>query len=345
MPSSLTRALAFGLWAVLLSSGHAETLQVSPAAQAGAFQSLGAAIQAYASKRQCPADGVRIEIAPGTYEDERIVLKSVPCPLTIAAAGKGSDRPSFRGHNQGTWLNVSAPGAGAIPLVISGLEIADYQTAISLNGDRSRRDGWVGGVQIRNNRFVRIGSPGENQSPSTAAVRLVNARSNQIVGNEFLTVRNARSCGGLHSVYMAHMSSDNVIRNNSFVDGCGDTIKVRDQSNGNRVENNVFERQEGNALMLDSFCDKLSRSDCTKAEGECPSWNNVFDQNTVRGRRAPSNKKITVARQVTSDLSGVCPPPPPRAARIVEGAVSGAAQGPAAGAVRGRAEGFSLQRR
>lgn len=324
MALRLARYLAPALLSLTVVSGLAETLHVTRAASPGTFGTLGEALRAYAGRQHCPPEGVRIEIAPDTYEDERLALEKVPCPLTIAGrraaadAPHGDGRPIFRGRSEGTWLVVRAPGAGHIDLAIQRLEITDYQTAISVNGNRSSIAGWVGGLQIVNNRFARIGSPRPDQSPSTAAIRLVNSRNNLIIGNEFESVRNARSCGGLHAVYMAHMSSHNLIRSNSFVDGCGDVIKVRDQSNDNRIEQNTFERQEGHALLLDSFCDKLSRTDCTKAGGECPSWNNVFEGNTIRGPRSLSNRKDTVARRIVSDLTGICPPPPPGMVRILE---------------------------
>jgi hypothetical protein len=260
----------------------------------------------------------RILIDAGEYSGEELVLRRPACPLRIEAASKGA-RPRFVGKGDGTWLRIAAPGAKMIDLEITGLEIARYQTAISLNGNRDDSEQWVGGVSIVDNRFVRIGAFEEVNTPSTAAIRLVNARSNRIEGNRFEGIRNLKACGGLHSLYLAHMSSDNRIEGNHFVDGCGDTIKVRDSSDRNIVRRNTFERQEGNALMLDSFCDKQVRGDCSKAAGECPSWDNVFDENTVVGPRSPTNKKITAFRRIESDLSAVCPSPPKRKVRIQEG--------------------------
>jgi hypothetical protein len=302
-------------------TGRAVHIYVAPAGndQAGglapdkALATLGQALKVYGTT--CDRQAIEIQVAAGSYSNERNTLKRVPCPLRIT--GENGSRPRFSGGGNGTWLNLSAPGAGNVDVTIKGLEISDYQTAISVNGNRNSPDAWIGGVRILDNRFSHIGSFREDQSPSTAAVRFVNTRSSVIEGNEFETIRNFKSCGGLHSIYMASMSSNNLIKGNRFIDGCGDAIKVRDASNGNRVIDNQFERQEGNALFLDSYCDKNARGDCTKPEGECPSWDNVFEDNTVRGPRAASNKKIVNTRKIESTLPN-CPPPPAGRSRMQE---------------------------
>lgn len=255
-----------------------------------------------------PQAPTRINVLPGTYSGEDVPIKRLTAPLTIQPADPGS-APVFDGKGKGTWLRVTTPGSGMVTLQVSGLTVQNYETVVSVNGDRSRQDGWIGSVQIRNNKFLKIGSLADGQSPSTAAIRFVNTRNSVIENNVFDSIRNVKSCGGLHAIYMAHLSSDNVIRNNRFVDGCGDTIKVRDASNRNRVVGNTFARQEGASLMLDSYCDKQARGDCTKAEGECPSWDNVFENNTVEGGGVAKAPKLVNSRREESDLSGICGKP------------------------------------
>lgn len=297
----------------LAYSASALTLYVAPngndsnsgTEQAQPLQTLKRALALYES-----SEGIghtRIVIATGIYKGERVKIKRLSSPLTIE--GDTNNRPVFLGTGDGTWLMVDSSEGKILDLSIVGIEVRDYQSAISLNGDRRHPERWLGGVRILQNKFVSIGSLREGQRPATAAIRLVNARSNLIRDNEFERIRNLVSCGGMHSIYMASMSSDNQVIGNRFVDGCGDTIKVRDESNANRVEKNRFERQEGASFFLDSFCDKQIRDDCTKPEGECPSWGNVFDHNFIGGL-GNTNKKTVTARKIASDLSTICPPPP-----------------------------------
>lgn len=206
----------------------------------------------------------------------------------------------------------TAPGSPLLPraklvsLTITGMEVVSYQSAVSINGNRNNLDAWIGGVKLQKNRFSRIGSFLVGQKPATAAIRLVNARSVLIESNEFRSIRNITNCGGMHSVYMAHNSIDNRVVRNYFADGCGETIKVRDGSNNNIVELNRFALQEGSALMLDSYCDSSTGAECTKTEPECPSWNNVFRENTIEGVRPASNKRITGARRAAQNLPTSC---------------------------------------
>ena len=294
------------------AAGEPLALYVSPKGDDGAdgkseakpLGTLGKALRAYESS--CSSRSTRITLAAGSYGKERLRLRSVPCALEIGSSGGYAQ---FDGGGDGTWFTLATPGAKQIELTIRGIEVVNYQTAISINGNRNDPDGWIGGVRILQNRFRRIGSFRDGQQPSTAAVRLVNARGVLIEGNLFETIRNVKQCGGLHSVYIAHYSSDNKIVGNTFVDGCGETVKVRDSSNNNLVEGNRFSRQEGSALLLDSYCDASAGADCTKAESECPSWNNVFRENTIEGPRPASNKKITGARKAAQQLPANCAAP------------------------------------
>ena len=303
------------------AAGEPLKLYVSPTgndgadgrSEAKALKTLGKALSSYESS--CDSRSTQITLAAGGYGKEQLTLRRVPCPLEITSNGGYA---KFDGGGDGTWFTLAAAGAGKIDLTISGMEVMSYQSAVSINGNRNDVDGWIGGVKLLKNRFVRIGSFREGQPPATAAVRLVNARGVLIEGNEFQTIRNLSHCGGLHSVYIAHDSSDNRIVRNSFVDGCGETIKVRDSSNNNLIERNRFSQQEGSALLLDSYCDSASGAECTKAEPECPSWTSIFRDNTIEGPRPPSNKKITGARKAARQLPAACSVRSDRGERIRE---------------------------
>jgi Right handed beta helix region len=280
-----------------------------------AVNTLGAALTIY--QEQCKGRPTLITVGPGVYSNEKVSPKKLDCPLTIEPAQRDK-RPQFVGKGKDVWFALLVPGAKKVDVSITGMEVSDYQTAIAIGGDRSVPDSWIGGVHIAGNHFLRIGSLQPGVPPSTAAIRLVNSRQNVIENNHFETIRNLEVCGGLHAIYMAHMSSGNVIKNNRFVDGCGETIKVRDASNDNKVVDNTFERQEGSSLLFDGFCDKQVNKDCTKPEGECPSWDNVFESNTIVGKRPPSNRNITGASKIRSNLSKICPKPPREPVRILE---------------------------
>jgi hypothetical protein len=291
------------------AAGEPFNLYVSPKgddaadgrSEAKALKTLGKALSTYESS--CSSRSTRITLAAGSYGREQLTLRSVPCPLEIGSSGGYAQ---FDGGGDGTWFTLATPGAKQIDLSISGMEVANYQSGVSVNGNRNDPEGWIGGVKVLKNRFVRIGSFRDGQPPATAVVRLVNARSVLIEGNEFQTIRNLTHCGGLHSVYIAHRSSGNRVVGNSFVDGCGETVKVRDSSSNNVVERNKFKQQEGSALFLDSYCDASTGAECTKAEPECPSWNNVFRENTIEGPRPATNKKTIGARKAARKLPANC---------------------------------------
>ncbi len=168
---------------------------------------------------------------------------------------------------------VAAP-ASLTNIAIEGLEIRNYLSAIWFHGDRIRQDDrWTGNNVIRNNRFVSIGSrdPSGN-TYSASAIGLGNSRSNLIEGNEFRDIVSTKRCTELHSIYMANGSPGNIIRNNLFNGGCGDTISARDNSNDNVIEGNTFRRQQTRAIMREEYCSRTRKSTCTKPTLECPSW-------------------------------------------------------------------------
>jgi hypothetical protein len=267
---------------------------------------------------QQPESGATtIIVMPGVYINQKVVITTLNQPLSIVPFDR-TQPPIFSGGGEGTWMQVNISSGRLVPLTIEGIEVRRYQTAVSLNGNRNIPERWLGGVKLIGNRFVDIGSALAEQRPSTAAIRLVNARNSLIQNNQFRNIVNIRDCALLHAIYLAHMSINNVIDSNTFDGGCGDTIKVRDLSNHNRVLKNHFLNQRSNTLMIDSYCDKQVRSDCTKTGGECPSWGNIFENNTYTEPVAQLVRTITFASPVLSDLTRICPPFPADQKRITE---------------------------
>jgi hypothetical protein len=92
-----------------------------------------------------------------------------------------------------------------------------------------------------------------------------------IKNNRFIHIKNRERCLLLHSIYVAHDSTKNVIEGNIFEDSCGDAIRFRDGSSANLVKDNIFIDAWDKAPVSDWYCDRDRRDDCTKATGECPS--------------------------------------------------------------------------
>ncbi len=176
-----------------------------------------------------------------------------------------------------------------------------------MNGDRGSPNTSNSENVIRNDILRNIGQIAfPSGKPSTAVIRLVNSKHNQIVNNRFINIQNLTGCSALHSIYMAHYSSNNLIEGNTFESGCGATVKARDASNSNIIRDNRFVGQ-ADTLFLDSYCDKDKREDCTKATAECPSWGNQV-QNNSSERMGPRARKAPTAALGPDNPNG-CPAP------------------------------------
>ncbi|MDM9557756.1 right-handed parallel beta-helix repeat-containing protein [Bordetella petrii] len=267
-----------------------------------AVPTLTRAIEIAKQRIEPDVTAVEVHVAPGVYKGQQLKLLGTPGGLPLALvgpAGRDNARALFQGKGEGTWLSYSSNKHDRNSLKVSGFEVSNYRTAISLNGSRKNKNSWNGGHEISNNIFMKIGQSSEAVRPSTAAIRLVNSRNNKIVGNTFNEIRNVQQCNLLHAVYVAHYSSGNLISNNTFDGGCGAVIKVRDASNGNKIVQNKFLNQELEAVQ-DSFCDKSKSSMCTREAPECPSWDNLVESNAIAAappevlaaRTAAAGKKV-----------------------------------------------------
>jgi len=235
---------------------------------------------------------VKIIFLPGTYLAQQFETAGNPDQVPILVTSGGDGRAIFDGNGRGgTWMVLRPSNGHSANIIIDGIQVINYETAINVTGDRNNSSKWAGGIEIRNNRFSNIGDIAlSGAKPSTAAIRLVNADNNVIVGNEFSRIRNNKSCGLLHAVYLAHGSTNNLIEGNAFSDSCGDAIRFRDGSDNNVVRNNRFTDAWARSPVSDWFCNKDQRSDCTKESGECPSLNNLIEGNKVIYRKlAPAD--------------------------------------------------------
>ncbi|WP_413705343.1 hypothetical protein [Pseudomonas sp. Pseusp16] len=226
---------------------------------------------------------IKFLIHEGTYNIQAATLRPKHgIHYEFTSASSGEHLPSFDGHRQQlTWLKIISTNGFGTSVTISGLKITNYVTAISIEGDREDPNKFNAENKILNMRFENIGQTSRSSPPSTAVIRLVNSRANEIRGNIFLNIKNVQDCNLLHSVYLAHHSSDNSIQHNSFTNLCGSPIRVRDDSNRNVARLNTFSDIQNEQLMDQWFCDKNLRQDCTKKQPEKNSNSNVFNMNKV----------------------------------------------------------------
>lgn len=268
----------------------------------------------------------RILVAPGLYRGQGVVIDGRRLGQGLTIMGTASDPreyPRFIGDGGATtWLMLRASDGRETGLVIEGLRIANYLTAISLNGNRDDPAGFNSGTIIRRNIFNAIGSIAvQGDVLGTAAVRLVNARNSRIEDNYFNGIRNRTlaQCGAMHPVYLAHFASGNRIVGNSFQNICGSAIKLRDRSSHNHIVGNRFVEVERAPAIEEWYCDKAERADCTKQLGECPSIGNVQSDNEFRG--IPKARRVVVRGGRT--VRDWCPADAYRAGRIETGVRTG----------------------
>lgn len=275
-----------------------------------AVKSLQAALDKAMQSAGKAATEVAVRVLPGTYSGQSAVIKmpaGKALRIEISRADDGT-RPTFDGQGQeSTWLVADGVNWRDGELKIFGLEVRNYSTAISLNGSRDVADTNVGNVTIRNNVFQSIGQLAASQAtPSTAAVRLVNADRVSLINNKFIEIRNRQRCGLIHAIYIAHGSSDNVIVDNTFENACGDAIRFRDASGNNRVEGNTFIDAWADAPISDWYCDSSGRADCTKKTPECPSIGNQLSGNKIVTRSAKAPEPV---KSYGPDSTTLCPLP------------------------------------
>lgn len=283
-----------------------------------AVKSFGRALQL--GSRLANKKEVVVKFLDGNYGDMnlRVVWPyGATAKLTIEAdSDKG--RVVFDGRSGSkTWMQVvDSPGPES-NVVVRGFVVRNYRQAIQFAGDRFAVESSLTNNLIEHNVFENIGQFKDDVEPALAAIHMLNTSHSIIRGNTFRNIKNLQRCDGLHAIYLAGGSSNNMITDNTFDGGCGDTIKVRDRSNFNKIERNSFSRQDGRSLFVDSFCDPRKQVECKDAKQECPSWGNIFKSNQID---LYSRAKVKfVHRHVGASNIPVCPvaPGPSTAARII----------------------------
>ncbi|WP_018653630.1 right-handed parallel beta-helix repeat-containing protein [Actinomadura flavalba] len=209
-------------------------------------------------------------------------------------------RPVFRGTGTaGFWFRAEPPPSGLPPetsLRFYYLQVEQYAsggimfdggTARSAAGLLGARTGGVNGNTVYGMRFRAIGSKHVPAAVGYGAVDLINSRRNIIEKNEFTDIENRGTpdqAALVHGVYLAHLSSDNIIRRNTFTGISGDPVRTRNASGRNQISGNTFVRAGSKAY----FSDWYQRQASPTSPRECASVGNKFHGNTLTsGYRGP----------------------------------------------------------
>jgi hypothetical protein len=229
------------------------------------------------------ASTIKFVIHTGTYSQQAAILRSKSgVNYEFTAASTNEKLPDFNGDfKQLTWLRVLSTNRNTSSVTINNLKIRNYVTAISIEGDREDPSSFNAGNKIYNMYFDSIGQMVPGSPPSTAVIRFVNSRDNEILDNDFINIKNVENCGLLHTIYLAHHSSNNLILRNKFTNLCGSPIRLRDDSNNNNAQQNIFSNIQRDQLMDQWFCDKTLRNDCTKSRPELRSHSNIMDMKKI----------------------------------------------------------------
>jgi Right handed beta helix region len=302
-----SRAAAVEELSIFVSLKGADTAKGDTAASA--VKTLQRAIDISLEKTRATPANVLVSFAGGEYGGQRATIGPISRGSVVSIErGAGSGPVVFRGDGKGgTWLTVTAGGPQGGAVHVKGVVVTNYTTAISLEGSRDQAEKSVTNVVIDHNIFRGIGQIANPKGkPATAAIRLVNADQTEILNNQFIDVRNIEKCGLIHSIYMAHGSTNNVVKGNLFENGCGDAIRFRDGSSNNKVTDNKFIDAWAESPISDWYCDASDRDDCTKASAECPSFGNELVGNQIVAKRAKSPKPVTA---FGPDSTPLCPAP------------------------------------
>lgn len=269
-----------------------------------------------------PRRPVEVVIALGTYFGQRVNWTYVmPNHGVTFTRPEGVDgRPVFDGCRDGqclggTWFQIQSSTGQPTRLSFMYLQIENYGTALSFNGNRNDEAASNGENRIYGCYLSRIGNVFNPElNPTTAAIRFVNSDDNVIANTHFVDIINTRSSGLLHGVYIAHMSDRNRIERNRFLRNSGDPVRLRDFSNDNIINDNRFIQSGIEAGYTDWYCDHDARDDCTKPDPECPSWNNQFRDNELDGDYLCG--QLGTFHYFQGEATTGCAPPTPDARRL-----------------------------
>lgn len=248
-------------------------------------------------QRDKPTGSINILILPGHYKQQTVYWTfENKQSLQIRAADLNSARPIFDGMGEShTWFRLKRRDGRDSQLHMQHLQIQNYATAISLEGNRAKKVQYHRGNIIEAMVFKQIGGNFHRGGYSVAALRAVNSRNNIIRHCQFSDILNTnKDRSHIHAIYLAHHSSNNQISHNSFSNIHGDPIRVRDQSNENHIAHNSFSGSGYRAYFSDWYCDKQLRENCTKPGQEQPSIGNSFVFNQMSPQQDKSIEVVKI---------------------------------------------------
>lgn len=209
----------------------------------------------------CEIEGdITIYIRKGTYKQNHILWKATSPNHRLKIKSFENEEVIFDGKApDGTLAQIFieiANRKGRTNVWIEGLIVQNYANGIWFgNTIRDDNGNYFQGIQnshnvIKNNVFRNIGNKHSNSyQESYSALGINNSYDNKITGNTFchnendkLNERKYRTNSLMHSIYLAHYSSRNIIKDNYFSNCSGDAIRLR-----NGCENNII---DGNYILL-----------------------------------------------------------------------------------------------
>jgi len=251
-----------------------------------------------------PAVDVEVRISQGTYVAPQTTwsfyvpgrfVSFMPIDYEIGESRDGiAGLPVLRSNGTaGWWMAARLPSGhpgGDTNLRFYYLQVEGYSTGgLYINGGTQTN---AQGITVPSTAganhntlygmvFQNLGSTHNASGFGYGAVDLVNSSDNFIRNNHFRYNENTGPNAGLiHGIYLAHWSKRNIIASNRFSFISGGPMRTRNDSNGNDIYTNTFERA-GGAAYSEWFCDAACVAANPGHGRECASHGNVFHENAV----------------------------------------------------------------
>jgi len=243
-----------------------------------------------------------ILIAPGTYTNQRVHMNWYMPHHSITIKPYDESQPKPLITSTSTWKMVAfkittrAQGERT-NFIFKNLKFKNMYGAITFYGNRETEKASSSYNIIDGCEFDNTGMT------AFSTIGLINSRYNKLINNTFMNqqrfIDNKSTNGLLHAIYIAHNSTNNIIKNNYFENCDGDPIRIRDMSHNNLIEGNTFYHCGKKAPVSEWFCNADIRDDCTKTSAECPSYNNLVENNQISLQGWILNQKYVKTYQGT----------------------------------------------
>lgn len=242
-----------------------------------------------------PDESVNIFFAPGKYVGQGVVwdIPKNKGEITIQPL-KPEDKVIFDGESSDGEFFILRTNARVI---IKNIELNNYCEGISLGDYKS---GIVSNQnRIENVTFKNIGSKYDpvtkvvggrklNNGNCVAAIRIQRSKENEIINCKFFNIENlpekqtaVQKYGPLllHSIYLSDGASGNTIEDNEFNGFTGSPIRLRNNSDNNKIRTNKFKRPiyvktKGDykiKAISQWYCNDKAPGCAAKMNPECPS--------------------------------------------------------------------------